>query len=122
MMTPATPGPAILASPVTVAYREVPRRSSPGPTRSSNNVCRAGRSTHWTQPVANDRGTRYQMLIQPASSGIPMASDPQASRAWVRRATPTARCLATIAPARLLNSSIGRQVAASTAARAAGPP
>jgi len=122
MMTPAMPGPAILASPVTVANREVPRRSSPGPTRSIRNVCRAGVSTTWTQPVAKDRGTRYQMLIQPASRGIPMARDAQASRAWVRRATRAAWCLATMVPARRENSSIGRHAAASTAARAAGPP
>jgi hypothetical protein len=122
MTIPATPGPAILARPVTVANSEVPRRSSPGPTRSSMNVWRAGRSTHWTQPVAKDSGTRYQSVIRPASNGTPMASDAAASRAWVTMATRTARCRDTMVPARRLNSSIGRERAASTAARAGAPP
>ena len=122
MTIPATPGPAILARPVTVANSEVPRRSSPGPTRSSINVWRAGRSTHWTQPVAKDSGTRYQSVIHPASNGTPMASDAAASRAWVTTATRTARYRNTTVPARRLNSSIGRERAASTAARAGAPP
>jgi hypothetical protein len=122
MMSPATPGPAILASPVTVANRELPRRSSPGPTRSSMNVCRAGRSTHWTQPITKESGTRYQIVIQPASSGKPMASAPAASKPWVIIATRAARCRATMIPARRLNSSIGRHCAASTAASAGAPP
>jgi hypothetical protein len=72
------------------------------------NVCRAGRSTHATQPITNDSGTRYQIVIRPASSGTPMASAPAASRPWVTIATRAARCLATMTPARRLNSSIGR--------------
>ena len=108
MTIPATPGPAILASPVTVANREPPRRSWSGPTRLSMNVWRAGRSTHWTQPITNESGTRYASVISPASSGIPIASAPAACRPWVIIATRTARCLATMVPARRLNSSIGR--------------
>ena len=122
MMIPATAGPAILASPVTVAYSEVPRRSSASPTRLSMKVWRAGRSTHRTQPITNESGTRYQIVIQPASSGTPMASDPAACRAWVTIAIRTARWRATMIPARRLNSSIGRHCAASTAASAGAPP
>ena len=122
MMIPATAGPAILASPVTVANSEVPRRSSASPTRLSMKVWRAGRSTHRTQPITNESGTRYQIVIRPASSGTPMASDPAACRAWVTIAIRTARWRATMIPARRLNSSIGRHCAASTAASAGAPP
>ena len=51
-----------------------------------------------------------------------MASDAAASRAWVTTATRTARYRNTMVPARRLNSSIGRERAASTAARAGAPP
>ena len=122
MTIPAIPGPAIRASPVTVANSEVPRRSSAGPIRSSMNVWRAGRSTQMTPPTANDSGTRYQIVIQPASSGTPMASAPATSSVWVITRILAARCRATRSPARRLNSSIGRHCAASTAASAAAPP
>ena len=71
-------------------------------------VWRAGTSADWTQPMANDTSTRYQTVIQPASSGIPSASEPAACSDWVTITTPAARRRATIVPARRLNSSIGR--------------
>jgi len=71
-------------------------------------VWRAGTSTDWTQPMAKDTSTRYQTVIQPASSGIPSASDPAACSDWVAITTRAARRRPTMIPARRLNSSIGR--------------
>jgi hypothetical protein len=62
MTIPATPGPAILASPVTVANRELPRRSSPGPTRSSMSVCPACRP--WV--IIATRAARCRATMIPA--------------------------------------------------------
>jgi len=74
------------------------------------------------QPIANDSDTRYQIDIQPVSSGMPMASAPAASSDWVTSRILIAWCRATPSPARRLNSSIGRHWAASTAASAGAPP